>query len=203
MRSYKKGRKSRLARCAAAWLVSLGLWSFATLAEAAASEAPRPPSVMADASLSLVGSGDFDVLFWDVYTAALWSPDGEYSPQRPHALAIRYERDFEGGAIAERSIREIKQLGMGSTAQHRQWLDVMKSLFPDVSAGDQLTGVHYPGEKAVFYRNETRIGSVADAEFAKAFFSIWLDRETSAPGLRQQLLGMADTAGESESESTP
>lgn len=71
----------------------------------------------------------------------------------------------------------------------------MKALFPDVVAGDQLTGVHHPGEKAEFYRNDELIGVVHDPEFASAFFGIWLDAGTSAPELRERLLGMNGGAG--------
>lgn len=33
------------------------------------------------------------------------------------------------------------------------------------------------------------VGTIADAEFARAFFSIWLDPRTREPRLREQLTG--------------
>lgn len=140
--------------------------------------------------LVLAGAGKFSVMFWDIYTAALWVPNGGYSSDQPHVLALRYAREFDGGDIAERSIREIRDLGFGSSEQHDAWLENMREVFPDVEKGDQLTGVHVPGEKAVFYRNNQRIGEITDADFAHAFFAIWLDEKTAAPDLRRQLLGM-------------
>lgn len=196
---YKKQRKTFLARWVALWLAALGMWSFATLADAAENavegveQVPQPPEGIAGEfpALSLAGAGDFDVLFWDVYTAALWAPGGTWSPDDPYALAIRYEREFDGVAIAKRSIDEIKGLGIGDQAQHEDWLAKMKSLFPDVAEGDQLTGLYFPGEKAVFFRNDERIGSIDDPLFAEAFFGIWLNEKTSAPELRERLLGMS------------
>lgn len=154
--------------------------------------APAPPADIEEKlpGLSLAGAGEFSVLFWDVYTAALWAPNGKYSPDEAHVLVLRYARDFDGGDIAERSIREIRDLELGSNEQHETWLEKMHALFPDVTEGDQLSGLHLPGKKAVFYRNNQYIGEIADAGFARAFFAIWLDENTAAPDLRRQLLGM-------------
>lgn len=178
-------------------LVALPAAAQADDSQDASAPAP-PPGVMAEFPLlALTGRGDFDVFVWDIYTAALWAVRGEYSPEQPHVLAIRYERDFEGAAIARRSIREIRGLGLGNERQHEDWLERMQQLFPDVQEGDQLTGLHVPGERAVFYRNESLLGSVEDPAFAQAFFGIWLDQATSAPGLRERLLGMAESSGSS------
>jgi hypothetical protein len=38
--------------------------------------------------------------------------------------------------------------------------------------------------------NDKPIGNIDDAEFARAFFAIWLDPKTSEPSLRKQLLGL-------------
>jgi hypothetical protein len=65
----------------------------------------------------------------------------------------------------------------------------MRALFPDVAAGDTLAGEHLPGRGARFFRNGQALGEIADAEFSRAFFSIWLDARTSAPELRAALLG--------------
>ena len=65
----------------------------------------------------------------------------------------------------------------------------MRSIFPDVKKGEQLTGVNLPGVGVDFYYNDRFGGRVADPEFAVAFFSIWLDPRTREPGLREALIG--------------
>ena len=67
------------------------------------------------------------------------------------------------------------------------WGAQMARIFPDVRDGDHLLGVWRP-EGAYFYQGERLIGSIRDAEFARAFFAIWLDPRSSAPGLRAALL---------------
>jgi hypothetical protein len=58
-----------------------------------------------------------------------------------------------------------------------------------VHAGDRITGVHRPGEAAVFFVNGRGVGEVRDARFAQLFFGIWLSPRTSQPALRASLLG--------------
>ena len=58
---------------------------------------------------------------------------------------------------------------------------------PNVKDGDFIIGEYVPGS-ARFYFNGRLLGEVADADFARLFFGIWLDAKTSAPELRAALL---------------
>ncbi len=105
------------------------------------------------------------------------------------ALELEYTRTLYGEKIAIASIDEIKKLGVGSVAQHEQWLNEMKKIFPDVNEGQQLTGVFTPGQASRFFFDGKPIGDIADPDFGPAFFGIWLHPKTTAPKLRQALLG--------------
>ena len=69
----------------------------------------------------------------------------------------------------------------------------MRAVFPDVKAGDRITGIHQPGVGAVFLRNGRSLGSIADPAFAKIFFGIWLSEQTSEPAMRTALISRAQT----------
>jgi hypothetical protein len=56
-----------------------------------------------------------------------------------------------------------------------------------------VTGIHRPGVGAVFQINGKPGGEIADAQFARLFFGIWLSPTTSEPKLRSALL--AGSAG--------
>jgi hypothetical protein len=45
-----------------------------------------------------------------------------------------------------------------------------------------------------FFHNDKPIGRIDDADFASAFFLIWLDERTAAPSLRASLLRGAGVA---------
>ena len=43
-----------------------------------------------------VGEARYSYLFWDVYDARLFAPQGKWQPQESFALALTYLRDFDG-----------------------------------------------------------------------------------------------------------
>lgn len=136
---------------------------------------------------SEVGSGQFR--WWGilVYDATLWSPQGQYQPGGPFALSLTYARNLEGQAIVDASLDQMRDLGL-PVDQNPQWDPELAKVIVSVARGDTLTGVYTPGEGAVFFHNDQKTGQIDD-RLARAFFAIWLDPKTSAPRLRQALLG--------------
>jgi hypothetical protein len=128
---------------------------------------------------------------FEVYDARLWTPVGfrhsQYA-QYSFALELQYLRRLEGAAIASRSIDEMRRVGSFTDAQAQSWLAAMRELFPNVSAGERITGVNLPGVGAEFWVNGQRVGAVNDLAFARLFFGIWLDERSSEPKMRAQLL---------------
>jgi len=138
------------------------------------------------------GVGLYSWWGFDVYRASLWVEpgfDAAALARQRYALQLQYLRNFKGRDIAERSIDEMRRVGGFSDAQAQAWLQAMQAAFVDVAPGDRLTGVHLPGRGAQFYFNGKPTGEIADAEFARLFFGIWLSDRTSAPKLRLALLG--------------
>ncbi|MFZ2972872.1 MAG: chalcone isomerase family protein [Ferribacterium limneticum] len=130
------------------------------------------------------GNGEFRRFGFLVYEATLWAGD---DPQRPPlALRLDYKRTIAGAAIAEASVKEMRGLG-ADEASLKRWGELMMPIFPDVKEGDFIVGQYEPGV-ARFYFNGRLVGEIANADFARWFFGIWLDAKTSAPGLRAALL---------------
>jgi hypothetical protein len=145
------------------------------------------------------GHGRLTWLGFKVYDADLWvnsSFKADNYAQEPMLLDLKYLRTLKGADIAKRSKEEISKLGLGTEQQRTQWYGEMKRVFPDVKAGDALAGLHQPGRGVKFFRNGQPLAEVADAQFAQAFFAIWLDAKTSVPDLRKKLLGAKKGAGE-------
>lgn len=136
----------------------------------------------------VVGSGRFSVLFWDVYDAALYAPDGKWQQDQPYALALTYLRDLDGEDIAKRSIEEMRKQGLTDDATLSRWQQRMAALFPDVEENTVLTGIADEKGYTQFYQGEQFLGSVEDADFTRYFFGIWLSENTSEPKFRKRLL---------------
>lgn len=144
-----------------------------------------------------LGQARLTVYGFNIYDAKLWAAEGfaavNYA-QQPFALELRYLRGFSGSMIAERSLSEMRRIGVVSDEKAAQWLDNMKKTFPDVKKGDQLIGIHRPDGTASFTLNGKSIGEMRDEEFTRLFFGIWLSPNTSEPKMRNQLIGMASGA---------
>jgi hypothetical protein len=186
------GRRAGLQLAAA---LALGVAVGGVRANLPAAGIARPREVDAELpSATLRGQGRLRFLGLSVYDARLWVTNG-FDPKTyfasPLALEIVYARALKGRLIAERTLDEMQRVDGIRDDQADRWLQSMTAIFPDVAAGDRITGVLRPGESARFFANASPRGEVVDADFARRFFSIWLGPRTSEPSLRQALLGGA------------
>ena len=136
------------------------------------------------------GSGEMTWFGISLYRATLWvaGADPENLPGNgPIALQLDYRRDIPRERLVQSSLDEMRRLG-ADEAQLARWASDLRRVFPDVKEGDSIVGVHHPGRGASFYHRGQASGEVADAEFARRFFAIWLDPETRSPSLRASLL---------------
>ena len=138
------------------------------------------------------GEGELRMYGLHIYDAKLFvGPAGLSSKElaaRPLAVDVEYARAFKGTSIAKRGREEMDGLKVASREQTAQWQQQMEDIFPDVQPGDHVIGVFVPERGTTFYAGDKVIGTIAGDDFARAFFAIWLDPHTSAPGLRNQLL---------------
>lgn len=168
-----------------------------TVSLVSAQGAEEPPAEVRAAlpGARLQGRMRFRWLGLTIYDARLWVAGEPVSAQdyagRALALELIYARSLDGARIAERSVDEMRRLDRVEERQASDWRAAMVAAFPDVVSGDRLTGLSQPGRGARFFHNARPTREVADAEFARLFFGIWLSPRSSEPALRQALLGAA------------
>jgi Chalcone isomerase-like len=135
------------------------------------------------------GSGVLKVFLFKVYDATLWIPQGNsISFARPLALEMLYSLSVKADDIVESSETEIARITRPSAETLRKWTLDMKRAFPSVKSGDRLLGIHDPQKGAKFFHNGVLTAAIDDVEFSRAFFKIWLDKQTKRPELRNALL---------------
>ena len=164
----------------------------AARAQPAAAAPALPPELVAELpGARWRGTGVMRFFGLHIYDARLYSPEalaGDGAAQ-PLALELVYARRLVGEQIASRTIEEMRRIGSFSEEQAARWLKALQALFPDVKDGDRFTGVQRPGQATRFFLNGQHRGDVADADFTRLFFGIWLSPRTSEPKLRAQILG--------------
>ena len=137
----------------------------------------------------LVGKGRLNYIVWQVYDAALYAPDGKYQQGKPVALNLHYLRAIKGRQIADKSAEEIRRQGFKNEVTLATWHEQMRRIFTDVDAGTVLTGIRNAKGQTIILKDGKKIGIFRDPEFGRYFFDIWLGINTSAPELRNSLLG--------------
>jgi hypothetical protein len=168
-------------------LFSCALLSMCALA---ASAPTLPEAIARDVmGLSVRGEAVLRVIGLKVYEVRLWTQMKPFTHAEPFAVELVYDMTFKGKDIADRSVKEMRAQGFNDEAKLRRWGEEMTRIFPDIKKGDSLIGVSVPGKEARFYDREKLIATVPDAEFARAFFDIWLSEKSSEPKLRLKLLG--------------
>ena len=140
----------------------------------------------------LVGAATLRFIGLRIYDARLWAPEplsANAWTDQAFALELQYARSFDGASIAERSLQEMQRQRPIDGATAERWLATMKATFPDVRAGDRVTGVHRPAAGARFFHDGTLKAEWPDSDITRHFFGIWLAPQTSEPALRAALLG--------------
>ncbi len=155
------------------------------------SPSPLAPKPLPNAQM--VGSGTLRFLGLEIYQARLWVRPGfdssDYAKQSL-ALELRYARSFSADAIAGRSIKEMRRQADFDDAQAERWRTALAAALPSVEAGDEIVGLYTPQGGARFWHNGLESGHVADPQFARLFFGIWLSPKSSEPALRAELLAL-------------
>ena len=165
-----------------------GLFCLQALAQTPASPPPEVRTSQPQAQLQ--GQTTLRFLGLPIYDARLWAAPGfvlEQFAQRPLVLELQYRRALSGARIAERSIAEMRRQSGFDAAAAPGWQAQLTALFPDVAAGDRLTGAYTPDGGARFWHNGRALGAVDDPLLARLFFGIWLSPQTSEPTLRCEL----------------
>lgn len=149
-----------------------------------------PPVVAAHVpGLRAQGGGELKVLGLSIYDGWFWAEGHAWRPDDTYLLDLHYHRNLDGARIVERSVTEIEGIGRGTPEDRQRWGEAMRRIFPDVRKGDRITGVHLPPGIVRYFLNGAFVGEIADPQFARAFFGIWLDPKTSRADFRAKLLG--------------
>jgi hypothetical protein len=171
-------------------VLSVALALFAGAAMANVKNPPLPePLRQSSPELRPLGQGALTWFGLTIYDSTLWVAGNRWSMDQRFALDIRYQREIAGSRIVKSSVEEIQRVDNPEAVLLARWKAEMTRIFPDVKPGDRLIGVNVPGRGVRFYNSGGFIGEIADPEFARAFFGIWLSPGTREPELRAALLG--------------
>lgn len=133
------------------------------------------------------------LLVLKAYVAALYLP-ADVAPEQaladvPKRLEISYlvairGQDFDKGAAPVLK----RNLSTDQLAQLQARLDRLNAAYRDVQPGDRYALSYHPGRGTELSLNGTPLVTIEGADFAAAYFGIWLGREPIDADLKKSLL---------------
>lgn len=145
--------------------------------------------------LHLRGAGLYTYgVFIDVYAAALYLPlqatqTRVLEPDVAKRLEIVYFVDITREQFAQAAMKTLaQQLSDTEMLKLRKRIDQLHGLYRNVNKGDRYALTYRPNQGTTLELNGNVLGTVHGADFASAYFSIWLSKQPIAPALKDTLL---------------
>lgn len=127
------------------------------------------------------------------YVAGLYLADGarpdDVLSDVPKRLEISYFWSIKGsdfGPAGDKILAE--NVAAETVVGLRPRLDRINALYRDVKPGDRYALTYVPGRGTELSLNDQPLGTIEGADFAAAYFSIWLGKNPLDASLKSQLL---------------
>lgn len=109
----------------------------------------------------------------------------------PKRLEIRYLRDIEAADIVSIGDETLKrQVPAQELSGLQSRIETINRWYTNVRAGDTYALTYIPNRGSELALNGTSLGVIEGADFARAYFGIWLDSRTKYQEFRNELLGL-------------
>ena len=158
--------------------------------------AARPPEFTTQgARMTLRGEAVLKVGYlFKVYEAGLYVGETHANSAAlddvPKRLDITYLRDIRAADIVEIGNDTLaRQVPEAQRTVLQERLATINQWYVDVKAGDRYTLTYVPGYGSELALNGKPLGVIPGADFAAAYFGIWLDPRTKYRDFRNTLLG--------------
>lgn len=130
---------------------------------------------------------------FDVYAGAFYLPEGsagtDWSEDIPKRLELSYFRHFAAGDFVKSSDKMLRDnLTVDAYLLLEERLATFYGLFQDISPKDRYSLVYLPDVGTELRLNDEVLGMVPGADFALAYFGIWLGEKPIDRGFRDRLL---------------
>jgi len=145
-----------------------------------------------ETGLRLHGGALLKWFLFKVYVAGLYLPEGLPAERAledvPKRIEFSYLVDIAGkdfGPAGEKILG--KNVGEAELAPLRERLDRIRAAYRDVEAGDRYALTYVPGRGTELSMNGEPLAVIEGADFARAYFAIWLGENPLDRGFKRDL----------------
>ncbi len=150
---------------------------------------------VAGLELPLRSAGKKDWWRFSLYDAGLYAPPTvskeDVLSDIPKKLILRYRRSISREKIVEVAEHKLAKNPDINYPAIRERVDYLHSLYRSVKKGDEYALVYDPERGTQLYLNGEKQGElISGADFAEAYFGIWLSKHVVCQKLRWELLDL-------------
>ena len=139
-----------------------------------------------------VGKARFKVVFFKIYDAELFAPDGRFERGGPYALRLTYLVNGKKDRIVAQTVKEMKRQKAASEARINRWEGLMERYFVDMDKGTSADFIHTADGRLVLTAEGRVLGEITDRDFITALMDIWLGPKVRDKSFQRALLGQGD-----------
>jgi hypothetical protein len=130
-----------------------------------------------------------------VYDAALYLPldiaARDVLTDVPKQLELSYHVSIEGHKFGESATPFLeKNVPKEALAKLKPRIEQLNKLYRDVKEGDRYALTYAPGKGTTLSLNNTPLGTIEGADFAAAYYAIWLGAKPISDSMRDELIGV-------------
>ena len=180
-----------------AWIAVLLAWLLIPVQAAGAGENGFAGQKDIDGhTLTLRGTGVLRyMVFIKAYEGAFYLQAGKAADQATNdqaarCLVLHYFQPINAGDFAEATAEMIKKnVSPDRFASLLPKIEKFNTFYRDITPGDRYTAAYIPEIGTRLWLNDDLLGRVEGAEFASAFFAIWIGENPIDRKFRDQMLG--------------
>ena len=138
-----------------------------------------------------VGTARFKVIFFKIYDAELFAPNGNFRRNGPFALRLTYLINAKKDRIISSTVKEMKRQKAASKTVIESWIPLMERHFVSMDEGSQADFIHAGDGRLLITANGTVIGEITDGAFITALMDVWLGPKVRDKAFQDSLMGRA------------
>ena len=137
-----------------------------------------------------VGKARFKVIFFKIYDAELFAPDGRFDRAGPYALRLTYLINAKKDRIVSQTVKEMKRQTSASNTQVESWIPLMERHFISMDKGTNADFIHTADGRLVLAAEGEVISEITDREFITALMDVWLGPKVRDKTFQRALMGL-------------
>lgn len=139
-----------------------------------------------------VGAARFKVVFFKIYDAELFAPNGSFRRSGPYALRLTYLINAKKDRIISSTVKEMKRQKAAGKGVIESWIPLMERHFISMDEGSQADFIHTGDGRLLIAANGRVISEITDGAFITALMDVWLGPKVRDKAFQNSLMGRAE-----------